>query len=110
MTCNEGLNTLTGKLAKKKDYPAPMTPESCIEILTEHNKWRRADTPYDSPYQKYPHSAKLLGEAIDYAIRRIEMSDALWHACNSTLMEHAYLSDGDVCTLAAIKKAMREQS
>jgi hypothetical protein len=43
-----------------------MTPDDCITILTEHNKWRRGadDLPMGDPRQ--------IGLAIDYAIERLK--------------------------------------
>jgi hypothetical protein len=39
--------------------------KKCVEILKAHNKWRRgADTEMLNP--------KIIGEAIDYAIKMLE--------------------------------------
>ena len=62
-----------------------MNLERCIEILTEHNKWRRAESPYDSPYQRYPDSAKELEEAIDFAVSNL---DTLYHALYNVALSH----------------------
>ena len=48
-----------------------MTLDECITILTEHNKWRRGEPPYDAPRQ-YPYqTATEVGQAIDYAIEEL---------------------------------------
>ena len=39
-----------------------------IEILTEMQKWRRGVAPYDVFGVSPPHSPRMFGEAIDYAI------------------------------------------
>lgn len=50
-----------------------MTLDECISILVEHNKWRRAQPPYNQwpPTQKaeYKITPKQLGEAVDCAVK-----------------------------------------
>lgn len=52
-----------------------MNLERCIQILTEHNKWRRGVAPYDGmPPNKMPEATpKELGEAIDFAINKLSV-------------------------------------
>ena len=49
-----------------------MKLEDAINILTEMQKWRRAQPPYDgdTPFtiRKMPYSAETFGLAIDFAI------------------------------------------
>lgn len=46
-----------------------MNIETCITILTEHNKWRRGEPPYDDvvPVEQ-PYTVVALGLAIDFAV------------------------------------------
>jgi hypothetical protein len=46
-----------------------MSPHESAKILTEHNRWRRGQAPYDSaPPPEAPHTQQVIGEAIDTAI------------------------------------------
>jgi len=45
-----------------------MTPAKALEILTEHNKWRRGEGKYSEMGCGFPHTAKNIGEAIDLAV------------------------------------------
>ena len=45
-----------------------MTRDKAIHILTDHNKWRRGQPPYDGLTPEYKMNVKELGEAIDYAV------------------------------------------
>lgn len=49
-----------------------MDLEKAYTILADHQKWRRAESPYDSPYQRFLHSAKELGVAIDFILNHLE--------------------------------------
>lgn len=48
-----------------------MNIEQCITILTQLNKWRRGDKPYENGGEELPYSGKELGEAIDFAIEEL---------------------------------------
>lgn len=52
-----------------------MDTEIAIKILTEHNKWRRGEPPYDKMGEPYPHTPNKLGKAIDHAITIMMMED-----------------------------------
>lgn len=49
-----------------------MTEKLALKVLTEMNKWRRGEPPYDdvSPerYEAMPYEPSQFGEAIDVAI------------------------------------------
>lgn len=49
-----------------------MKLDDAIKILTEMQKWRRAQPPYDGDtierYKGMPYSAETFGHAIDFAI------------------------------------------
>ena len=49
-----------------------MKLKDAINILTEMQKWRRAQPPYDGDmpetHKEMPYSAKTFGHAIDFAI------------------------------------------
>ena len=51
--------------------------DEAINILTEMQKWRRAQPPYDGDtpetYRKMPYSAETFGHAIDFAIGFMEV-------------------------------------
>ena len=50
-----------------------MNINQAIDILTEHNKWRRALPPYDSlPPNQPVATPKEVGEAIDVAIETLK--------------------------------------
>jgi hypothetical protein len=52
-----------------------MTPTKCAALLRQHQEWRRFDGEWtDSPPMLDP---KVIGQAIDAAIRIIERSDGL---------------------------------
>lgn len=52
-----------------------LTIREAITILTEFNKWRRGEHPYDGEtpetYRGCPYLPKEIGEAIDVAIERM---------------------------------------
>lgn len=55
-----------------------MTTQESITILTEINKWRREQPPYNTyEVSKMPYTPKEFGEAIDTAIKimRNEVGD-----------------------------------
>ena len=43
-----------------------MTPKKAVEIVTDYQKWRRGDAPYDreTPFEM-KHKPAEIGEAID---------------------------------------------
>jgi len=45
-----------------------MTPAKCLEILAEHQLWRRARGKYAEPGAKSPHDELVVGIALDTAI------------------------------------------
>lgn len=51
---------------------AKMKLDDVINILTEMQKWRRAQPPYDGDtpetHKEMPYSAETFGNAIDFAI------------------------------------------
>jgi hypothetical protein len=49
-----------------------MNHKDAIHILTEHNKWRRGQAPYDGLCPEYNFKPREIGEAIDYAIAGLE--------------------------------------
>lgn len=53
-----------------------MKLEDAINILTEMQKWRRAQPPYDGDtpetHKEMPYSAETFGHAIDFAIGFME--------------------------------------
>lgn len=49
-----------------------MTSEKAIEILREHNRWRRGEGEYDQPGTTLPYTPKEIGIAIDVVIEEIE--------------------------------------
>lgn len=53
-----------------------MKLKDAIKILTEMQKWRRAQPPYDGDtpetHKKMPYSAETFGHAIDFAIGFME--------------------------------------
>lgn len=50
----------------------PMPISDVIEILTEYNRWRRAEDEYGASGIPCPCSPKLIGEAIDYAVMYLD--------------------------------------
>jgi len=48
-----------------------MTLDECIATLTEHNKWRRGEAPYDAMGIDSPCTPMRLGKAIEYAIEEL---------------------------------------
>ena len=48
-----------------------MTLDDCINILTEHNKWRRGKEPYHNGGEELPYTIYELGYAIDFAIEEL---------------------------------------
>jgi len=58
-----------------------MKLDDAINILTEMQKWRRAQPPYDGDtpktHKEMPYSAKTFGHAIDFAIGFMEGSKEL---------------------------------
>lgn len=54
-----------------------MKLEEAIAILTEMQKWRRAQPPYDGDtpetHKEMPYSPKTFGHAIDFAIGFMEV-------------------------------------
>ena len=56
-----------------------MSTHEAAKILTEHNRWRRGQSPYDQSPSS-PHSPQIIGEAIDAAIHFIHSREsALGH-------------------------------
>jgi hypothetical protein len=49
-----------------------MKTDEAIEILEEHNKWRRGDEPYETGGEGMPHNPKELGLAITHAIEHMK--------------------------------------
>lgn len=49
-----------------------MTTEQAIEVLTEMQKWRRSEPPYDEPGCSMPHDPKKWGEAVDLGIEALK--------------------------------------
>lgn len=47
-----------------------MTLDYCIQILSEHNKWRRGEGNYGDPDAMIYHPATI-GQAIDFAIEQL---------------------------------------
>ena len=45
-----------------------MNIDQAINILTEHNKWRRGQPPYEFGGEQSAHTPKQIGEAIDFAV------------------------------------------
>lgn len=45
-----------------------MTPAKCLEVLAEHQLWRRGRGKYAEPGAKSPHDALVVGIALDTAI------------------------------------------
>ena len=45
--------------------------EYVIEVLTEHNKWRRAETPYEK-MEDIPNTSEELGIAINDACKYLK--------------------------------------
>lgn len=57
-----------------------------IYILTEHNKWRRFEPPYDGIPSSVDYAThKQIGEAIDFLVAR---SDELYHALYNIAIGH----------------------
>lgn len=57
-----------------------MKVEEVIKVLTEFNKWRRGEPPYDwnedpSLMIEFPFDVKEVGEAIDEAINMLKHAD-----------------------------------
>lgn len=48
-----------------------MNKQLALQILTEMQKWRRADPPYDEPERPMPYTPTQYGEALDYAIKAL---------------------------------------
>jgi hypothetical protein len=56
----------TMKQRQCRHYPKQMTVREAVEILENHNKWRRGDNTIPQP------TAKILGEAIDKIINHLK--------------------------------------
>lgn len=70
-----------------------MKTKDAIVILKEFNKWRRAVPPYDEAGAKIPYSGLEIGQAIDFAVSRMNKADALFtNAQSFTLSYHASMS------------------
>lgn len=59
-----------------------MKVEEAIKVLTEFNKWRRGEPPYDwnedpSLMIEFPFDVKEVGEAIDEAINMLKHPDMI---------------------------------
>lgn len=57
-----------------------MKVEDAIKVLTDFNKWRRGEPPYEwnedpSLMIEFPFDVKEVGEAIDEAIRMLKHAD-----------------------------------
>lgn len=51
-----------------------MKKEQVIEILTEMQKWRRSEHPYEEQ-NSIPYTPKQYGEAIDFALDELLKGD-----------------------------------
>jgi hypothetical protein len=49
-----------------------MTIEKAIEVLTEMNKWRKLEPPYEDEASEMPFASKTFGDAIDVAIAELK--------------------------------------
>ena len=49
-----------------------METQKAIEILREHNRWRRGEGKYDQPGITLPYSPKEIGIAIDVVTNELE--------------------------------------
>ena len=52
-----------------------MNKTLAIQILTEMQKWRRSEHPYDRATHQMPYTPRQYGEAIDFAINQMKIKD-----------------------------------
>jgi len=50
-----------------------MTRQTAIEVLKDHQQWRKGQGKYSAVGVQPEHSAKEVSEAIDYAIHYLEV-------------------------------------
>ena len=53
-----------------------MSPHEAAKVLAEHNLWRRGKAPF-APGGQMPHTAKLVGEAIDTVVNFVREHEAI---------------------------------
>jgi hypothetical protein len=77
---------------KAADMPqeAPMPMLSAVEILRDHNEWRKANSEDEAP-MPYPHSAELVGKAIERVCELVPEYQYFVHLLSDT----AFLGSAD---------------
>lgn len=58
-----------------------------IEVLTEHNKWRRSEPPYEKLDTTRPPETKEVGKALDRACEYLEMLIKLSKSVDDSLRD-----------------------
>jgi hypothetical protein len=70
-----------------------MTLDDCIKTLTEHNKWRRGEPPYDAMGVDLPCTPMQLGQAIEYAMERLHQLTDIVTKQHEDLERMVYYAD-----------------